>query len=50
MLEAIVNKYKNEVVSEQKAFKDGLVNKIDKFFDIVIEQQIPTSNSSLAIH
>lgn len=41
MLQDVIRKYKTEYLAECKNFKDSLVNKIDKFFDIVIEDQIP---------
>lgn len=41
MLQNVIRKYKTDYLTECKKFKDSLVNKVDKFFDIVVEEQIP---------
>lgn len=41
MLSNIVKKYKTEYLNECKSFKNDLVTKVDKYFDIVVESQIP---------
>ena len=41
MLQDVIRKYKTDYLTECKKFKESLVNKVDKFFDIVVEEQIP---------
>jgi hypothetical protein len=41
MLQKLISKYKAEYITECKNFKDQLVSKVDKFFDIVVEKEIP---------
>lgn len=40
-LNIIVERYKTKYLEENKQFKNTLINKIDKFFDIVVEEHIP---------
>lgn len=41
MLQSVISKYKKEYLTECQKFKDQMVSKVDKFFDIVVEEQIP---------
>ena len=49
MLQNIIKKYKADYFTECAAFKDDMVNKIDKFFDIVVEEQIPVKELQEAV-
>lgn len=49
MLEHIVTKYKGLLITEAKEYKENLVTKIDKFFDLVIEEQIPSDQIQEAV-
>lgn len=49
LLEGIVNKYKTEYLKECQSFKDDLVTKVDKYFDIVVEEQIPQQDLQEAV-
>lgn len=45
----LVGKYKKEYITECKKFKDQLVTKVDKFFDIVVEEQVPKKELQEAV-
>jgi hypothetical protein len=49
MLQDLITRYKSDYVTECNSFKDNLVNKIDKFFDIVVEDQIPKKELNEAV-
>lgn len=49
MLNDLIKKYKADYVTECTSFKDQLVTKIDKFFDIVVEEQIPKAELKEAV-
>jgi hypothetical protein len=49
MLQDIIKKYKADYVTECTSFKDDIVNKVDKFFDIVVEEQIPKKELQEAV-
>jgi len=49
MLTKVVKKYKNDYLTECQSFKDDLVNKVDKYFDIVVEEQIPQKELNEAV-
>lgn len=49
MLKNVVRKYKTELVTEGVKFKDTLVDKIDKFFDLVVESNIPVQQLNEAV-
>jgi len=48
-LRQLIAKYKTSYVKESKKFKDDLVNKVDKYFDIVVEEQIPKQELTKAV-
>jgi hypothetical protein len=48
-LSKLITKYKSEYITECKQFKDTLVNKVDKFFDIVVEEQVPKKELQEAV-
>lgn len=49
LLKNVMDKYKKEFVTESKAFKDDLVNKLDKFFTISLENAIPQKQINEAV-
>ena len=49
MLQSLIKKYKADYFTECQNFKDNLVDKIDKFFDIVVEEQIPKQELKEAV-
>lgn len=49
MLQTVIKKYKSDYVTECKTFKEQMVNKVDKFFDIVVEQEIPKKELQEAV-
>jgi len=49
MLQNVIKKYKNEYLTECETFKEGLVKKIDAFFDLVVEEQIPQKELKEAV-
>ena len=48
-LTKLITKYKSEYITECKTFKDALVTKVDKFFDIVVEEQVPKKELQEAV-
>lgn len=48
-LHKLISKYKKEYITECKNFKDQLVTKVDKFFDIVVEEQVPKKELQEAV-
>ena len=49
MLSNVINKYKSEYIKETTNFKDKLVNKVNKFLDIVVEESIPEKELKEAV-
>jgi hypothetical protein len=49
MLQNVISKYKKEYLTECQKFKDQMVSKVDKFFDIVVEEQIPKKELQEAV-
>jgi hypothetical protein len=49
MLQDVISKYKKEYLTECQKFKDQMVSKVDKFFDIVVEEQIPKKELQEAV-
>lgn len=48
-LQQVVEKYKNGYAKECKLFKENLVKKIDKYFDLVVDEQIPAKQINEAV-
>lgn len=48
-LRMVLEKCKTRYINESKEFKENLVNKVDKFFDIVTENQIPQKELEEAV-
>jgi len=49
MLSELITKYKTEYLKETTKFKDQMVDKVDKFLDIVVENQIPQKELNEAV-
>lgn len=49
MLQDVISRYKTQYFEECKNFKNSLVTKVDKFFDIVVEEQIPKKELTEAV-
>lgn len=48
-LRQLLGRYKSKYIAESKEFRDSLVKKMDKYFDIVVEKSIPQKELQEAV-